>query len=188
MYDNRYMESIFLTGPKHCGKTSAGQALASLLSERQISCDFIDLDELIKKITGRTPRQLYLEDPALFMRAEAEAMAKLVDNSPSARRCLLRVTSLGGGIIDNEKAVSLLKKSGGTIVYLSVSADTAWQRIAEKGELPPFLRTKNPQKTHRTLHEKRVAEYQKFADIAIDAEGKTPEEIAGEIIKRLMPY
>jgi shikimate kinase len=181
------VESIFLAGPKHSGKTSVGQALASLLSDRQISCDFIDLDELIIKRTGRTPRQLYNEDPAIFQRAEAEAMAEAVDDSPSKRRALLRVTALGGGIVDNEKAIGILKKYGATIVYLNVSAATAWQRLAGK-ELPPFLKTKNPQETHRELHNKRAFEYVKLANIVIQADGKTPEEIAGEILPRVMGY
>jgi shikimate kinase len=179
------MESIFLTGPKHCGKTSAGRALASLLSERRVSCDFVDLDELITKRTGKTPRQLFNEDPAIFQKAETEAMEEAVDDSPSKRRALLRVTALGGGIIDNGKAIDILRKYGATIVYLNISAEAAWQRIADK-ELPPFLKTKNPQETHRLLHKKRAAEYLKFANIVIDADGKTPEEIAGEILNRVM--
>jgi shikimate kinase len=180
------MENIFLTGPKHCGKTTVGKALASLLSKKNISCDFIDLDDVIKKRTGRTPRQLYLEDPSVFQKAEAEAMADIVEPQGKKQQTLLRVTSLGGGIIDNGKAVTALKRAGGTIVYLCLSADTAWQRIADK-ELPPFLKTNNPRETHRALHNKRNTEYLKFADVAVSAEGKTPEEIAAEIAGRITP-
>jgi shikimate kinase len=123
-------------------------------------------------------------------------MAAVAEASPSKATGLLRVISLGGGVIDNSEAVEVLKKSGATVVYLSVSADTAWQRIAGKGDLqgksfddlPPFLKTNNPQETHRSLHNKRVTAYQKFADIAIDAEGKTPEEIAKEILNRVIGF
>ncbi|MCL2410351.1 MAG: hypothetical protein FWC97_01790, partial [Treponema sp.] len=62
------MKNIFLTGAKHSGKTYTGKALAILSN-----IEFIDLDELILQETGKTPRQLYLESPDVFQKAETEA-------------------------------------------------------------------------------------------------------------------
>jgi len=179
------MKSIFLTGPKHSGKTSAGKALALLCS-----CDFIDLDKLILQRTGKSPRQLFSESPAIFQKAEAEAMAALIETNNAGTDSAgqgRRIISTGGGIIDNAEAIAALKKSGATVVYLNISAATAWRRIANSadGELPPFLRTENPRETHRALHERRAAAYQQFADIVIEAEGKSSKEIAAEILKLL---
>jgi shikimate kinase len=173
------MGSVFLTGPKHSGKTSAGKALALLCS-----CDFIDIDELISQRTGKSPRQLFIESPAIFQKAEAEAAASLIDQRGSCARQIQRVIAAGGGIIDNPQAIATLKRSGAKVVYLNVSAAAAWRRIADSadGELPPFLRTENPKETHHALHERRAAAYLQFADIVIEAEGKTPEEIAAEIL------
>ena len=173
------MESVFLTGPKHSGKTSAGKALALLCS-----CDFIDLDELISRRTGKSPRQLFIEGPAIFQKAEAEAASSLAGPGGSCAEQIQRVIAAGGGIIDNPDAVATLKKSGAAVVYLNISAAAAWRRIADSkdGELPPFLRTENPQETHRALHERRAAAYLRLADIVIEAEGKTPKEIAAEIL------
>jgi shikimate kinase len=72
------------------------------------------------------------------------------------------------------------------VACLNISAATAWQRIAGssgglQGNLPPFLKTENPQETHRALHERRSAAYLQLADIVVEAEGKTPEKIAFEI-------
>jgi len=168
------MGYIFLTGPKHCGKTSIGKNLASFLS-----CVFIDIDEDITKKTGKTPRELYKENPALFQKAEAEALAAFVNAGGTGKR----VVATGGGIIDNPEAVTLLallKNTDAKIVYLNISAAAAWKRI-NAGELPPFLQTDNPQETHRLLHDRRAAAYLEFADIIIDVEGKTPYIIAEEI-------
>ncbi|MDR1838502.1 MAG: shikimate kinase [Treponema sp.] len=177
------MKSIFLTGPKHSGKTSAGKALALLCS-----CDFIDLDELILQRTGKSPRQLFSEGPEIFQKAEAEATAAIAgtDSAGQGRR----VIAAGGGIIDNHEATVMITNFGATVVYLNISAAAAWQRIVNSadGELPPFLRTENPQETHRVLHERRAAAYQQFANVVIDAEGKTPEEIAGEILNLLQTH
>ena len=169
------MEDVILAGPKHSGKTSSGRVLASLLS-----CDFIDLDELISQRTGKTPRQLFNESPESFKKAEAEAMAALTGSGAGRR-----VIAAGGGIIDNADAVSILKKSGAVIVCLNISADCAWERISASEELPPFLKTEDPRETHRVLHERRAAAYLQIANIVIEAEGKTPERIAGEIGEKL---
>jgi shikimate kinase len=177
------METIVLTGPKHSGKTSAGKALASLCS-----CAFIDLDELITQRTGKSPRQLFSEGQAVFQKAEADAAAALFgadgagENSAGSRAEGRRVIAAGGGIIDNVEAAAYLKKAGAITVYLNISSESAWDRIAAGGELPPFLRTENPRETHRVLHERRASAYLQFADIVIEAGGKTPEEIAGEIL------
>jgi shikimate kinase len=171
------MKTVILTGPKHSGKTSAGKALASLCS-----CDFIDLDELILQRTGKSPRQLYSEGPAVFQKAEAEATAALLGADGGGGQ---RVIAAGGGIIDNAEAAAALKTPAATVAYLGISAESAWDRIANSGELPPFLRTENPRETHRALHERRAAAYLRIADIVIDAGAKTPQEIAEEILNRL---
>ncbi|WP_461255570.1 shikimate kinase [Treponema sp. R80B11-R83G3] len=170
------MKDIILMGPKHSGKTSTGKALASLFS-----CDFIDIDELISQRTGKSPRQLFSEAPAIFQKAEAEALTALADLDGAKRR----VIAAGGGLIDNGEALSILKKSGAVTVYLDISAENAWDRIAAGGELPPFLRTENPRETHRALHERRAAAYLQIANIVIEAGGKSSHVIADEIFSRL---
>jgi shikimate kinase len=204
------MKDIILMGPKHSGKTTTGKALASLFS-----CDFIDIDELILQRTGKSPRQLFSEDPAIFQKAEAEALAVLLDlcgslvgscdcaSGTSIANCAdnavggtnitdcadnagakWRVIATGGGLIDNSEAMSILKKSGAVMVYLDISVEDAWDRIAAGGELPPFLRTENPRETHRALHERRAAAYLQIANIVIETEGKSPQERAAEIFAR----
>jgi shikimate kinase len=172
------MKSIFLIGPKHSGKTSAGRALA-------LRClgSFIDLDDLIAERSGKSPRTLYAEGPEVFRKAEATALAALLDPAAAGPR----VIAAGGGIIDNPEAIALLEKTETILpVYLNVSAEIAWERISANGrELPPFLKTENPRETHRALHERRALAYRKRAHLVIEAEGKSPEAIAREIWDRL---
>jgi len=171
------MQTVILTGPKHSGKTSAGRALASLCS-----CEFIDLDDLILQRTRKSPRQLFSEGQAVFQKAEAGATAALLGDGCDEGQ---RVIAAGGGIIDNAEAVAALKKAGAAVVYLDISAELAWDRIAKSGELPPFLRTENPRETHRVLHERRAAAYLRIADIVIKAGVKTPQKIAEEIFSHI---
>ncbi|MDR3333864.1 MAG: shikimate kinase [Treponema sp.] len=173
---------LLLTGPKHAGKTSAGRALAQVYAS-----DFIDLDELIATQTGKSPRRLYQEDPGLFRKAEAQALQTGITNRNTGTPLL--IIAAGGGLIDNGEARSLLNTPGLVVVYLDVSAETAWKRIcrssAEEGELPPFLRTANPVETHKNLHERRAAAYHRIAHITIQGEDKSPEGICREIGDRL---
>jgi len=181
------MRNIFLTGPKHSGKTTTGKILAGLFCNTagyklpdDCSYIFFDIDELILQKTGKTPRQLFFESAEIFQKAEAEAVNSLFMENRKF------VAAAGGGIIDNSEAIDALKKIDAVVVYLGVSADCAWSRIAgSPSGLPPFLQTENPKETHCVLHERRAAAYSQLADILIEAEDKTPENIALEIIERL---
>ncbi|MDR3335579.1 MAG: shikimate kinase [Treponema sp.] len=173
--------AIVLIGPKHSGKTSAGKALAALLKGK-----FKDLDAVIGERTGKSPRELYREGPLVFRKAEAEALEALFGDVPSRR-----IIATGGGLADNCEALSLLQKLKPPpfLVYLEVPAETAWRRIelaaAKSGEFPPFLKTANPKETHRELHERRAIVYRELAGLSVRGEGKTPEELAEEILNRL---
>ena len=179
------MQFIIFIGPKHSGKTSAGKALAALLS-----CGFVDLDELVAQRSGKSPRALYGEGPEIFRKAEAGALAALFESGTAESLSSLVIAS-GGGLVDNPDALSLLEQNSAAghpqiiSVFLDVSAKTAWERIKAAGELPPFLKTENPQETHRSLHERRAAAYRQLASLVIDADGKGPQEIAQEIADRL---
>ena len=96
------------------------------------------------------------------------------------------IIAAGGGLIDNGAALECLKINDITVIYLEVSADTAWRRIeTAPGGLPPFLDTASPRETHRALHERRAAACRATAQIIIDSETLTPEETAAAIIQRL---
>lgn len=168
-------------------------------------CRCIDLDALIETRTGKTPRTLYREGVEAFRRAEAESLTEVLRESFVADRAAsasggedtrYTVVSTGGGIIDNGEAVSVIKASASrnnakrsvVLVFLEVSAKTAWNRICRGveagGELPPFLQTETPEETHRLLHERRNRAYKDIASFTVVAERKTEEAIAAEILRR----
>ena len=188
---------ILITGPKHSGKTAAGAFLAELLG-----AEFIDLDELVERQTGKSPRSLFKEGPRVFRQAEARALADVLSLTlpGSAGRGrdfgAARIVSAGGGLVDNAGALELLGRpefSGNhtAIVCLEVSADTAWKRIRgaarKTGEWPAFLSVENPRETHAALHARRSAAYGKLASLRINGEGRSAEAIAREIALRLVP-
>lgn len=175
---------ILITGPKHSGKSLCAQSL-----EKIIDGEAEDLDGLIKKETGRTPRELFREGPGILMKAEAHALAS-VQNDDCRPSPKFRILAAGGGLIDNNEALDLLSKHKETIIiYLDVSPETAWRRIlntaAAEGELPPFLNTENPGvkpgEIQHALHKRRSEAYKALAAFTVSAENKNPEETAAEI-------
>jgi shikimate kinase len=201
---------ILITGPKHTGKSSAGYITAQLKKGL-----FIDLDELVEHQTGKSPRALYREGPHIFRRAETAALKILFNAPENVRTpyqpgdgargslCDVKnrrlfIVAAGGGLIDNKDAIALLKNSVDVntkpiihnraeifIIYLDVSADTAWNRIMhsarQSGELPAFLQTADPMTTHRNLHIRRSQAYREIAHFIIHGENKPVECIAKEI-------
>jgi len=179
------MRFIILLGPKHSGKTSVGKALALLLSGNSQLHEFVDLDDYIEQRSGKSPRALYIEGQEIFRQAEAEAIEALFRPEMTPPFSSLVVAS-GGGLADNPDALALLAKHTAVIpVFLDVSAETAWERIAAAGTLPPFLNTEDPQNTHHSLHERRAAVYRQLASLVIKADGKSPQEIAQEILNSI---
>ncbi|MCL1929067.1 MAG: AAA family ATPase [Treponema sp.] len=170
------MAIIILMGPKHSGKTSTGRELAKILKS-----SFYDLDQLMEERTGKNVRELYKTGEELFQREEMAALRDLLENCQNAV-----VLSLSGSIIDNPRAMALLKNESikNCTVYLEVSAGTAWQRIVSQGELPPFLEAETPAESkekHHLLHERRANDYKKIAFYSICAEGKSAVELAEEL-------
>jgi shikimate kinase len=147
-----------------------------------------DLDWEIEKQTGKSPRALYTEGVEGFRAAETAALERVLNAAAAAPESAPAVLACGGGIIDNAAALTLLDehKSRLKIVFLEISAAAAWERLAAcGGELPPFLQTAaNPKATHRALHRRRGTAYKKIAALTVNAEGKTPEQIAREIAAR----
>jgi shikimate kinase len=177
------IDAVVLIGPKHSGKTSVGITLAPLLGG-----EFADLDVCIERRAGKGVRVLFRESPENFRRAEAEALSSLLaETAPGTAR----VIASGGGLVDNEAALELLRRQGprAPAVYLDVPAETAWARIsaeaAKTGELPPFLDTGDPRQTHRLLHESRAAKCRKIAALVVNARDKYPDAIAEEIFGRI---
>ena len=180
MARNEIPQMITLVGPKHVGKTSVGKALA-----RMTGATFIDLDEVIEKKAGCSPRALFEQGPEIFRAAEAEAAALIVTE---ARENAPIVLASGGGIVDNPAAFDALRGRS-VLVYLELDASRAWERIraaAERsGSLPPFLRGDDPQSIHRNLHERRAAAYRAAADLIVNAAEGGPAKTAAAVLEKV---
>lgn len=200
---SKIVDCIILTGIQHSGKTTAGKLTAA-----RLGCDFYDIDEIIEKNAGMSCRKLYTEQGAeAFKQAEWEAClflqerfqdkcdgsagfsgsADTTDGTGSAAHFLKAVVAAGGGICDNERALSVLETIG-VFIYLHVSEHTAFERICARakrtGSFPAYIEKRKPANAaerRSVFHEVymyRTAEYKKKAHVHIDTEGLTPGEVS----------
>jgi len=119
--------AYIIFGIKHSGKTTQGRLLA-----QKLSFSFVDIDEIITKQTGFTPRQIYFDyGPEKFMSAE-EKICSVLEKKCFGKKIVI---ATGGGICDNAPALMRLRDLG-TFIFLEVSEQIAFDRILEKIKLP----------------------------------------------------
>lgn len=165
------MKNVVLTGFMGTGKTDVGRLLAT-----RLGFAFLDCDGEIERQYGMTVSDIFArfgEDS--FREREAAVIARL-----SEREHVVIATG-GGAVLRSDNRAHLRKK--GVIVCLTASAETILRRT-ETTYHRPLLNVPNPLDRIRELIETRRPYYED-ADIIIDTEGKSPAEVAEEILDGL---
>lgn len=165
------MRNIFLVGFMGAGKTTVGRVLAGRLGYR-----YCDSDKVIETKAGKTIPDIFSglgEDR--FRELESETLESLAGK-------IKQVIATGGGAVMRDRNWDAMKK-GGVTVYLKAPAEVIWNRI-KHSKTRPLLNVDNPLDAAKELLEERIPFYEK-ADITVDTESLSVEEIASEIIKKL---
>lgn len=170
---DRLNKPIVLVGMPASGKTSTGRLLT-----RVLGFHFIDADCEIEEQTGQ-------KIPVLF-EAHGEAgfrdLESRIIRSVFARQSGPFVFSTGGGAVIREENAALI--FGETCsIWLQASVGALLERTAAETHRP-LLRNPDPAKTLRDLEAARYSLYRK-AEIAIDTNGRLPEQIILEIITKI---
>jgi shikimate kinase len=164
--------NIVLIGLRGSGKTTVGKILAQKLGR-----DLIEMDELIARKAGMSiPEIVGKYGWEKFRDIEEEITSEV------ARRDNI-INASGGGVITRERNIAKLKKSG-ILVWLTASLDTLTQRLGGDTTRPLLAGRTQPEDIEITLKE-RKALYQQAADLVINTEDKTPEEVADLVINLL---
>lgn len=165
--------NIVLIGFMGSGKTSVGKKLSALLE-----MDYIDTDDLIIKNSKLSVNEIfsrYGED--YFRDLEAQTVKNLQEVKYS-------IISCGGGIVLNPENIESLK-SGGKIIWLKASPQENYNRLLGDTTRPLFQNNLSIDYLTKML-EGRLALYQAASDISIDTDGKNVDEIAMEVIEKLV--
>lgn len=165
------MKNIVLTGFMGTGKTAAGRELARLLDMK-----LIDVDTEIENSRDMTINEIFRKfgEPG-FREIETDMIKKVSRNKEV-------IISTGGGAVLKQENMETLRETG-IIVCLMASPETILQRTSVTNDRP-LLHVDNPLEKIRELFNFRKPYYEK-ADIVIDTDGKTPLQIAEEIVEKV---
>jgi shikimate kinase len=158
---------IVLVGFMGAGKTTVGRLLAA-----KLGLPFADSDQVLEQRAGRPIPRIFAEDgePA-FRDLEHAVIAGLLAGPDT-------VLALGGGAASHPVTRSLLGPV--PVVYLRVGFAEAMSRVGgDKGR--PMLARPDVQ----SLHAEREQLYASLATVAIDTDGRAPDEIVLDVLTAL---
>ncbi|MBM7581276.1 shikimate kinase [Caldicoprobacter guelmensis] len=167
---NKY-NNIILIGFMGVGKTTVGKLLAQRLGYR-----FVDADQVIEEETGLSIPEIFSRyGEGYFRQLERQAIRRIFIHSGI-------VLATGGGAVMDPANFSFLMENG-CVVALDASEETLWERLKSCKDRP-MLYSENPREKMRALLEMRRPVYYK-AHFVVRVDGKSPKEVADEIIAML---
>lgn len=165
------MKNIVLTGFMGTGKSEVSRELSRILGWKAI-----DVDTEIEKSQKMTIAEIFKQFGEPRFRDTETEMIRIFSKNKNV------IISTGGGAVLRQENMDALRENG-IVVCLTAKPETILQRTGNNNDRP-LLQVEEPLKKIKELLEFRRPYYEK-ADIMIDTEGKTPLEIAEEIIEKV---
>jgi shikimate kinase len=169
---------VALIGLSGSGKSTVAPLLGALLGGGSL-----DLDGAIALRAGEAVATLIRrEGEAAFRAREASALREVFEAVPPPR-----VVACGGGILALGESRALLRARA-LVVWLRVTPEVAGARLGSAGAaMRPLLDGPGPLPDRlAALDRERRGAYEAAADLMVETEGRSPEEIAGEIHRMLL--
>ncbi len=167
-----FEKNIVLVGFMGVGKTSVSQYLG-----RMLALEIAETDQFIVEKEGICIREIFEKyGEEYFRNCESNVIRELRDRHQM-------VISVGGGAVLRDINVENMKYNG-KIVLLTASPKTVLERV-EGSDERPILNGNMNTTFIKMLMEKREGRYQDIADVVVETDGKTIQEICEEIIGKL---
>lgn len=165
-------ENIMLIGFMGCGKSTISAYLNKMLA-----MEVVEMDALIVEKEGMSINDIFAKHGEEYFRnCESNLLIELQKQNQL-------VVSCGGGVVLREENVAHMKKNG-KIVLLQASPETIYARVKNSTDRPILNNNMNVEFISE-LMEKRKEKYLKAADIVIDTDNKTVQEICEELIEKI---
>ncbi len=163
--------SISFVGFMGVGKTTNGSLFADKYNMR-----FVDSDIAITKRYKKTIAEIFEEEGETgFRQKESETLDHIL-------RYPNTVISCGGGLVlKPENREQLMRRT--MVVWLSASPEMVIERM--KPNSRPLLAVENPLEKAKVLLSDRMGVYASAADIMVNSEGKTSEQIVEKIYEEI---
>ena len=171
------MYKILLMGYMGVGKSTVGRILAE-----KLGILFVDLDEEIERTAGKTIPEIFKsQGEIVFRRIEAQVLEQILSKKEQA------VVALGGGTPAYGSNLSQILAEPNYAVYLKASLATLLSHLKGEQDKRPLLQQMSeedlPEYIAKHVFERQA--YYQQAHRTLTIEGKSPAEIANEIIAGL---
>jgi shikimate kinase len=164
---------LVLIGPPAAGKSSVGTLLAAGLG-----LPFADTDDLVAEAAGKPVGDIFVEDgEAAFRAYERTAVARGLDRLEASGGVL----ALGSGAVLDPDVRRLIGAQ--RVVYLEAGFGTVAKRTGF--DKPRVVIPGNPRGRLRSMLEERRTVYEALAALTMPTDDLTPEEVAGDLARRL---
>jgi shikimate kinase len=158
---------LVVVGPPGAGKSTVGGVLAG-----RLGAEFRDTDADVEKTAGMTVADIFVErGEAEFRRLERTAVAAALASHGG-------VLALGGGAVLDPATRASLREH--TVLFLDVGLAEAARRVGLARDRPLLLG--NPRAQLLRLLEERRPLYEEVATIKAATDGRTPDDIADEVL------
>ncbi|WP_246169843.1 shikimate kinase [Alkalibaculum sporogenes] len=164
--------NIMIIGFMGTGKSTIAKCLSEILSMEEV-----EMDQHIAEKEGMSINQIFEESGEEYFR-NCESNTLIEFNSKKGL-----IISCGGGVVLREENISHMKNQG-KIILLSATPETIYERVKDNTERP-ILRNNMNIEFIANLLEQRIDRYIEAADIIINTDNKTIEEITDEILRKL---
>ena len=156
------------------GMPGAGKSTIGVLLAKEMSMNFLDVDVFIQGYEGRRLQDIIDHDGIdIFKVLEEKYLGEINVNG--------HIISTGGSAIYSKVGIDHLKERG-VVIYLNINMDTLKERLGDFSTRGVVIKKGQ---TFLDLCQERCRLYKEAADIEIDANGKTQDEIVCEIKKML---
>lgn len=165
------MNTIVLIGFMGSGKTTIGKKLAD-----KYNLKFVDMDEEIEKSEKMSINDIFKINGEAYFRNRETNVLKMIINKPNL------VISTGGGIIEREENIEILKTEK-NVIWLNVNENTILNNIGKELEKRPKLNgEKDVNLKIKELLRDRYDKYKKASNVEIDANNKNIDEVVSDIL------
>lgn len=169
-------KNIYLCGFMGSGKSSVAKRLAV-----RLGWSYVDIDREVEKLENKKIADIFGARGEVYFRSREEEMIGWASRSER------KVVSLGGGALLSEKNRAKIVETG-ILVWLSASPPVLLERLS-KSYLRPLVRPEwlddgKPSRIFLDFLTEREKEYRN-ANFSITTDGKSSEQAADEIYKRL---
>ena len=166
------MKNIFLIGFMGCGKSAVS---AQMVKKHGMMIREMD-EEIVEREGMSIPEIFETKGESYFRDVETNLLAEIAESKN-------QIVSCGGGAVLREENIQHMKKSG-KVVLLTAKAETILERVKDDDNRPLLKGNKNVDFIQEMLN-KRRPNYEKAADIIVETDEKSLDEICREIINKV---